>query len=119
MEFDFSRFSEIASSVYREGNPYTLDECLVVFRQYLQAYEKHMGHPHPPIKREQINRMMLVMPAEGWYIPNCLEIAPEEYENIINLHFKTKYRRCDYNINHFFSGRIRELRRHESDVGYV
>lgn len=119
MEFDFSRFSEIAASVYKEENPYTLKECLDVFRLYFQEYEKHMGHPHPPIKREQIGRLMEIMAAEGCYIPTCREIDPYEYRNIISLHFKTKYRHCDYNINHLFSGRIRELRRCESDAGYV
>lgn len=119
MNFDFSRFSDIAASAYREENLYSLEECLEIFRQYFQAYEKYMKHPHPPINREQIDRIMATMPAEGYYIPALREIDPDEYENIINLHFKTKYRHCDYNINHFFSGRIRELRRYESDVGYT
>lgn len=119
MQFDFRRFSGSAALAYKKGNPYTLEECLEVFRLYFQTYEEYMGHPHPPIKREQISRIMLVMPAEGWYIPDCQEIMPCEYKNIINLHFKTAYRNCDYNINHFFSGRIRELRRYESDAGYV
>ena len=33
---------------------------------------------------------------------------------MIDQHFQTRYRRCDYNINHFFSGRIRELRFYET-----
>ena len=37
-------------------------------------------------------------------------LAPEDYLDLIDLHFKTRYRNCDYNINHFFSGRIREMR---------
>lgn len=118
MQFDFRRFSWSAALAYKEGNPYTLEECLEVFRLYFQTYEEYMGHPHPPIKREQIARIMLVMPAAGWYIPDCQEIMPCDYKYVIPLHFKTKYQRCDYNINHFFSGRIRELRRHEADAGY-
>lgn len=46
------------------------------------------------------------------------DIFPSVYPYIIQLHFKTKYRNCDYNINHFFSGRIRELRCYELDKGY-
>ena len=45
-------------------------------------------------------------------------IEPDAYPLLIQLHFKTSYRRCDYNINHFFSGRIRELRLYEADAGY-
>jgi len=119
MEFDFSRFSRVAARAYQNGNPYTLEECLWVFQQYFQTYEKYMNHPHPPIREGQIDRIMRVMPAAGYYIPHCREISPQEYPHIINLHFKTKYRHCDYNINHFFSGRIREMRRYESDIGYT
>lgn len=39
MNFDFSRFSDIAASAYREENLYSLEECLEVFRQYFQAYD--------------------------------------------------------------------------------
>ena len=38
------------------------------------------------------------------------DVAPEDYRVLIDKHFATKYRRCDYNINHFFSGRIRLMR---------
>ncbi len=81
-----------------------------------------MGHPHPPIRREQIARIMQEMPwideirkTSDSYIA---DIDPNTYKYIIRLHFKTKYRRCDYNINHFFSGRIRELRLYEVIAGY-
>lgn len=77
MEFDFHRFSRIAALAYRAGNPYTLEQCLEVFRCYFQTYEDYMGRPHPPIRRVQIAR-----------------------------------------INHFFSGRIRELRVYEAEKGY-
>ena len=38
MEFDFHRFSRIAALAYRAGNPYTLEQCLEVFRCYFQTY---------------------------------------------------------------------------------
>jgi len=130
MEFDFDRFSRIAASVYNEGNPYSLEEYLSVFRYYFQRYELYMKHPHPPIRASQIARIMQDMPFlkhpdPVWmglvkerlgHIP--ADISPDYYTDIINLHFKTKYRNCDYNINHFFSGRIRELRLYEAESGY-
>lgn len=122
MQFDFRRFSGSAALAYKERSPYTLEECLEVFRLYFQTYEEYIGHPHPPIRREQIARIMQDMP---WIDEigkmsggSIADIDPDTYKYIIPLHFKTQYRRCDYNINHFFSGRIRELRLHEADAGY-
>lgn len=42
------------------------------------------------------------------------DISPDAYYAMIDQHFATKYKNCDYNINHFFSGKVRELRFYES-----
>ena len=131
MQFDFERFSRIAASVYSKENFYSLDDCLKVFRCYFQTYEKYMHHPHPPIRASQIARIMQDMPFlkqpdpefMKWLVEECgwnpvADIDPNMYPVLIQLHFKTKYRRCDYNINHFFSGKIRELRLYEMGAGY-
>lgn len=120
MVFDFQRFSGSAALAYRARNLYTLEQCLEVFRCYFQTYEDYMGHPHPPVRREQIAHIMQEMPwvteeDRGSYFA---DIDPETYPLLIGLHFKTQYRHCDYNINHFFSGRIRELRFYEVEKGY-
>lgn len=126
--FDFKRFSKVAANVYEkvvatgdDWYPYSLTDCLEVFRLYFRTYEEYMGHPHPPIRASQIARIMQHMP---WIDDigialrlDCADILAEEYNYIIPLHFKTSYRNCDYNINHFFAGRIRELRLHEADAG--
>ena len=115
MVFDFERFSNIAAAVFPNG-PYTLDDALMVFRYYFQKYEEHTGHPHPPIKASQIVRIVQDMPwicedDKGAY---SADVSVDSYYAMIDKHFITKYKRCDYNINHFFSGRIRELRFYES-----
>lgn len=130
-QFDFDRFARIAARVYRENNPYTLSDCLEVFRLYFQTYEKYMGRHHPPIRAEQIDNIMQVMPflelpdpefvkwmKETYGRDPGMDISKDLYPRLIQLHFKTRYRRCDYNINHFFSGKIRELRLHEAEAGY-
>lgn len=119
MEFDFRRFSKIAAGAYPEDCGYTLERCLEVFHCYFQTYEDYIGRPHPPIRRAQITRIMeempcIVMEDRG----DSLELlAPEDYLDLIDLHFKTQYQHCDYNINHFFSGRVREMRLYDAENG--
>lgn len=130
-QFDFDRFARIAASVYREDNPYILPECLDVFRLYFQTYEKYMGRLHPPIRAEQVDNIMQVMPFLKQPDPETVKWMKETfgrnpgpdiyqgvYSRLIQLHFKTKYRHNDGNINFFFFGRIRELRLHEAEAGY-
>ena len=87
-----------------------------MFRYYFEQYEAHTGRPHPPICASQIVRIVRDMP----WIEQAdrgrayADIPPESYPPMIDQHFQTRYRRCDYNINHFFSGRIRELRFYET-----
>lgn len=119
-QLDFRRFSELAASAYPAGCQYTLEQCLEVFRYYFQTYEDYSGHPHSPLKPEQITRIMEAMPCivmedRG---ENLEPLDPEDYTNLIDLHFKTQYRDCDYNINHFFSGRIREILLYDAEKGY-
>ena len=115
MIFDFEKFSSITSRVFPNVT-YTLEEALAVFRYYFQKYEDCIGHAHPPINTSQIIRIIRDMP----YICEedkggcCTDISPDAYFAMIDQHFARKYRNCDYNINHFFTGRIRELRFYES-----
>ena len=115
MLFDFEKFSKIAASVFPDG-PYSLEDALGVFRCYFEQYEAHTGHPHPPIKASQIVRIIRKMPYwdEEDMGGNCCEIEPYQYPPIIEQYFETAFKGCDRNINHFFSGRIRELRYYES-----
>lgn len=116
MLFDFEKFSNLVAAVYRNCEvPYSLQDVLLVFRCYFSTYEQRMGYPHPPIKATQIRRIIQEIP---WINQEdkgsrYADIDPEFYLDLIHRHFGTKYRNCDYNINHFFSGRIRELRFYE------
>ena len=131
--FDFDRFSRIAASVYNDKNLYSLEDCLRIFKCYFEKYEEFIGHAHPPIRANQISRIMQDMPyiekatsqerieALKEILPDWTpapEIDPDFYPLLIELHFKTKYRNCDYNVNHFFSGWIRDYRIMEASKGY-
>ena len=109
--FDFERFIIAARLAYRRcsSSAYSLEEVLQVFRYYFETYELIFGEAHPMISIDQIARIITKMP----FISDDSIIAPEDYKIIIDQHFITKYQDCDYNINHFFSGRIREMRYYE------
>lgn len=112
MLFDFEKFSSVTASVYPPESTYSINDALDVFRYYFTAYEEFTKRPHPPIKSDQIVSIVQRMPYlgdVGWSI----EVDHEWYHDMIDRHFKTRYRRCDYNINHFFSGKIRLLRFYE------
>lgn len=124
--FDFDRFTVSVTLAYRRcgGSSYKLPEVLRVFRYYFDTYELIFDEAHPAISIQQIANIIDKMPMvsgveeedeEGNIQLLDVELTPEDYELLIDQHFNTKYKRgCDYNINHFFSGRIRELRYYET-----
>ena len=87
---------------------YTLDNVIAVIDYYFSSYRDQRGEPHPPLKIGQYMRIIDVMPTiDG------MEVEPESYPALIDAYFKTYFPNCDYRINHFFSGRIREMRFYE------
>ena len=112
MLFDFDEFKRVAERVFPEECGYTLEEALTVFQYFFQKYEEFTGKPHPPIKENQIVRIALAMPYFDLQRKGepAVDVFPEYYPDIINQYFQTPFQNCNYRINHFFSGRIRELR---------
>lgn len=97
MFFDFDKFSSITASVYADS-PYSLAEVLEVFRYYFEQYEAYTGAPHPPIRAVQIERIIREMPYidETDKANSTMDIDPDCYEDMIDKHFRTRYRNCDY-----------------------
>lgn len=116
MLFDFDTFTRIVRRVYPHGSAYSLNDALTVFHEYFRRYEEKTGRAHPNIRGEQIRAIISKMPRieRQGVSGQPIDIQPEDYPAIIDRHFLTDYRRCDWNINHFFSGRIRELRFYEA-----
>lgn len=113
MQFDFRRFARVVMNVY-PGGPYTIEETLKVFWYFFSRYEEFTGEPHPPVKSGQIKRLAKAMPYMGNDIISAVaDIKPDEYPEIIDRYFNTPFKNCDYRINHFFSGKIREMRWYE------
>lgn len=116
---DFERFEGIVRKQWAILNknvevlPYTVGDYLGVFRCFFDTYEECRGEPHPPLKAEQVRRIMLRMPFII-FAGECYDIGPGDYtEALIPAYFNTEYRACNYRINHFFSGRVREMKFYE------
>ena len=112
MQFDFDRFAIGVNLAYEkyDNHPYTIDEVLQVFLCYFKTYEAVRKEPHPMLKYKQIANIIEKMPVvlDGY-------VESYVYEDMIPQHFMTQYGEgCDYNINHFFSGQIRDLRFYEA-----
>lgn len=118
--FDFERFTLNCKLAYRRcgGSHYSFEEVLQVFQYYFDTYELVFDEAHPMISIAQIARIIETMPfvddTRSGNSGGVMEIDPEDYKPMIDQHFVTKYRSCDYNINHFFSGVIRTLRYYET-----
>ena len=105
---------QVYSIVPDDALRYSMNDVLTVFKYYFEVYEEVLGQTHPPIRFEQIRKIIDLMPFLGGDGFEDYFIEPDTYEYLIDRHFVTKYRSCDYNINHFFSGNIRLLRYYET-----
>lgn len=102
------KFEQAVASVYN-GGPFSLDDVIDVFAYFFDAYRENRGEPHPSMTLEQIRQIVNIMPT----LENGTELEPGDYPLMIDKYFRTKFRRSDYKIFHFFSGRIRDLRFYE------
>ena len=113
MQFDFETCAALVPET--QDTEFTREIIVGRFRCYFQTYEDAFGRAHPPIRREQIKRITAAIPNVTDAAGRDLYVTPECYPAMISRHFHTDYREgCDYNINHFFAGRIRELRLFET-----
>lgn len=113
---DYDIFDKLVSRVYHEEeDPWTLEEYIWVFHKFFDTYRKTFSELHPHISQRQIRAIMDKMPyltCESRY--NTEEdLAPEDYGPMIDRYFDMDWENCDYRINHFFSGQIREMRFYE------
>ena len=97
-------FDETCEKAYmRVSNPeYSLDETLAILHYFFDVYEEHRGEPHPPLTVANLIRIIERLPGE-------IGFDADEYPWLIDTYFENRYRDCDYRINHFLSGRIREI----------
>lgn len=117
MFFNFKLFSQDVQAVYMafEDYPFELKEVLGIFEMYFESYEREMNQTHPFITRTAIFKILEDMPFVcDRHYDRFINLNVDDYRLIIDRHFQTVYKFCDFNIIHFFSGRIRLLRFYES-----
>lgn len=118
---DYTRFFAIVRRQWvrlaneRDGLfPFTMNDCVSVFRYFFEAFKHFRGEDHPLINTEQVKTIIEEMPyVTNEHFEEIIDIPVCFYPPMIDRYFKTKYENCDYRINHFFSGRIRELKFYE------
>ncbi|MDD6090525.1 MAG: hypothetical protein PUB77_07700 [Clostridiales bacterium] len=108
-------FENMIREEYRklpDKHPYSEDQCVDILFYFFGAYRATRHEEHPYIKRVQISRLLGKMPFfnESGTPLSGEFIVPEAYPALIVAYFSTHYPNCNYHINHFFSGRIRELK---------
>ena len=82
------------------------EEISSTIKYYLETYESYMHKPHPRLKDQQWERIVRLILIGEDDPHNHLDLNYENMIKIIDQHFVTEYSNCDYNINHFVSGKI-------------
>ena len=101
---------------YIPGGEYTADQVVDILQYYYRFYEMHRGEQHPRLNYSQLRNIILKLPVvDSKYYDNKIYIEPEDYPAIIRQYFSTEYQ-CDYRINHFMSGCIREIKLYELEA---
>lgn len=112
---DFERFEKVCRRAYEEasGTLFPLPDVLRVFECFFQRYEAETGEDHPPIRCEQVRSIIEKMPSMIDAQGREIVFIADDYIYMIARYFDTEYQNCDYRINHFFSGMVREVKYYE------
>lgn len=80
-------------------------ECV---EYYLSLYKEYRGFEHPRLKKEQWDDIFCNL-----FDVDVFDLSETNVMDMIDQHFKTLYKNCDYNILHFMSENIRINRMYE------
>lgn len=91
----------------------TVKNVIHIVEYYYDAYENTFGETHPVISNKAMSGMLdrLVSGSEK---TSDYRFDTEVYEALIDKHFRTQYKNCDYNICHFMTEEIRNNRFYET-----
>ena len=89
-----------------EDKSNTLDEYVRVVNYYLQKYRMIMYKEHPPFSIKTLENIEGIFCAIDYIHNRDDYIVPDVVIKMIDRHFVTEYKNCDYNINHFLSPNV-------------
>lgn len=91
----------------------TVKKVIHIVEYYYDAYENTFGATHPVISNKAMSGMLdrLISGSEK---TSDYRLDTEVYETLIDKHFRTQYKNCDYNICHFMTEEIRNNRFYET-----
>ena len=95
---------------YGVTNKDSIDDAVCVVEYYLESFKRVFGVNHPFISQNAMNGVIERF-FSGTDIVDC---DPGTYFELIDRHFATNYKDCDYNICHFMTDGIRQNRYYES-----
>ena len=97
-------FDEVCEKAYMKASysRYSLSEVLDIMHYFFEAYEQHRGEPHPPLT---VGNMVRIIER----LSDSCFMDTDSYMDFIDLYFESRYRNCDYRINHFLSEGILEV----------
>ena len=107
----FSYWLERLLLICHEYSTQNLEYCSDIIAYYMEQYYKAVGEIHPYINSDGVKYIVNEL-----LRPDSLlidDLTSGDYAELINQHFKTHYKNCDYSIFHFLSGEIRNLRFYE------
>lgn len=94
----------------------TYEEVEEIFTYYIATYKKNFGKPHNYLRMETIKDIIVNLSFCEHSNGNSFDLEIDVYKELIDKHFDTIYKNCDYSISHFMSGDIRANRCYE--LGY-
>lgn len=88
------------------------EELQEVILYYFQKYEETFGEEHPHLKQANMEKVVSTL-VNGTDV--AFDLCQDEfYKDLIDKHFQTQYRGCDYNICHFVSEGVVNNRYYET-----
>ena len=99
---------------YCNSEEWSVRACINVFRYYYERYREVFRKDHPHISSDTVSWILEALPVARSEDGDELYLSPDEYPQLIDAHFETKYSRCNYSIAHFMTGKIRFLKYYEA-----
>lgn len=110
---------QIIGSCHRNGvdSSDLINEVIYIIRYFYSRYSMYFGTEHPRINNKTMDSVVrnIIDGTENMIVGGLLDaVDRDDYVLMIDKYFDTYFKNCDYNIQHFMTSGIRELRYYEA-----